>query len=129
MTDDAKDVLKIALFPIFLGNTHASRSLAARLFYRAGVSSLICDKKRSAFDLFAMSYRFYPLYKSLDDALLLEQLFSLAKKHSERTLLLVPTTEEYSSATDRLAQQLETQFIITDINSLFDCPPIKDIMS
>jgi hypothetical protein len=43
--------------------------------------------------------------------------------------MLVPTTEEYSSATDRLAQQLETQFIITDIDSLFDCPPIKDIMS
>ena len=58
-----------------------------------------------------------------------KMLFSLAKKYSERTLLLVPTTEEYSSATDRLAQQLETQFIITDIDSLFDCPPIKDIMS
>ena len=129
MTDDAKDVLKITLFPIFLGNDHTSRHLASKLFYSTGISSLICDKRRCALDLFAMSYRFYPLYKSCDDTLLSEQLMALSRKHSELTLLLIPTTEEYSAAVDRLASQLEARFIITDTENLLTSPPIADMMS
>ena len=76
-----------------------------------------------------MSYRFYPLYKSGDDTLLSEQLMALSRKHSELTLLLIPTTEEYSAAVDRLASQLEARFIITDTENLLTSPPIADMMS
>ena len=129
MTDDAKDVLKITLLPVFLGNNNTSRRLASKLFYKTGRSALICDKRRCALDLFAMSYSFYPLYKSDDDTLLLEQLIMLSQRHSELTLLLIPTTEEYSAAVERLAPQLEARFIITDAKEIFLCPPIADMMS
>ena len=129
MTDDAKDVLKITLYPIFLGNNCTSRRLASHLFYRAKVSSLICDIKRNLLDFFSVSYRFCPLYKSLDDKLLAEQLLSIAKKNSDLTLLLIPTNKEYSSAVDRLTPILESQFIITDTENLLICPPIADILA
>ena len=129
MTDDAKDVLKITLLPVFLGNNNTSRRLASKLFYKTGRSALICDKRRCALDLFAMSYSFYPLYKSDDDTLLSEQLIMLSQRHSELTLLLIPTTKEYSAAVDRLAAQLEARFIIKDTENLLISQPVADMMS
>ena len=54
---------------------------------------------------------------------------ALSRKHSELTLLLIPTTEEYSAAVDRLTSQLEARFIITDTENLLTSPPIADMMA
>lgn len=129
MTDEEKDALKITLFPIFLGNTYTSRRFAKRLFFRTGISSLICDNKRAVSDLFSISYRFCHIYKSLDDRILSEQLLSLAQKYSELTLLLIPANKDYSRAVDRLTPLLEPRFIITDTDNLFVCPPIADMLA
>lgn len=104
--------ISTSVFPVLLGDGKVSRRAARRLFMSFNLTSTVFDKKRSALSYLSCISRFSPLPPNSSDEFVLMSLDKIFEEHEEKTLLLIPCTEDYSDLVARNKSRLEKKFII-----------------
>ncbi|MBP3369154.1 MAG: hypothetical protein J6L85_00245 [Clostridia bacterium] len=122
-----RDEARLYFVPYILGNNPTAHKLAARIFRKFGIVSLICDDHRSARDLIDMSSKTLMLTPTDSPRLLAEQLISLAAQNKYTLPIIISTDERFQSMLDRERELLEHTFVFADADSLFDSSPLVNI--
>ena len=113
MEAERNEILQENVCPILLDNTAAAHRLAAGLYRRYGIISLIVGKPRFR-DLFDAASRTLRLSPTACDRLRVEQWIDLAKRSEGQLLLLVPTSDGARDVVHRFAEALEPYFIVLE---------------
>ena len=113
--------------PYLLGNTPLSHRIAARIFYKYGIVSLICDEGRSPLCALDIACRYLPLSPSSEPRIIAEQLLSLCEQQPYTLPIIIPVSPKYEKAVKSERAALEHKFVIADKATLFSSSPLADI--
>lgn len=111
MTEETKELLRQDILPVMLGNGLSAHRLAARIFARYGVVSVLCGARRGFFDCLDPTSVFLRLSRKDSARLFAERLTDFADAHEELLCLLVPMTADASALVSEQAPLLETRFV------------------
>lgn len=127
MTRNAKNMLRDAVIPVLLGDCADSELLALRLYFRLGVTSYVCDTKKSLLSLINPSVRFFPLFvtDTCENAL---NSLSYISDNTDYLPILVPCTAKYARLIERNRDFFESRFIISDTDSLLLSKPLSELL-
>ena len=120
ISDAAKEALSSTIVPVMLGDGPKARMLAARLFLKYGVQSIICDEKQSAWRFVFGFGGFYKIIKSSESRLVAEELERIADVSSGGLLFVAPCSADFSRLLEEVTDRVETRFIIASSDDLLD---------
>lgn len=121
-----KDEARLYYVPYILGNTPEAHKLSRRIYRKFGIISVICDSRRSVFDLFDLSSRTVVLSSTDSPRLIAEQLLSLASQTRYTLPLIISVSHEFEQAIAYEREILERSFVICEVDTLFDTSPLAD---
>jgi hypothetical protein len=112
---------------MLLGDNATSHLLALRIYFSLGVTSYICDGKRSFLSLINPAVRFFPVYSDEDAS---AALFALdyAASNADYLPLLVPCSALFRELVEVNRDHLETRFILSDSDSVFSSLPLSRLL-
>ena len=113
--------------PYILGNTPTSHRISARIFYKYGIVSLICDERSSPLCALDLSCRYIKLSPSNEPHIIAEQLLSLCEQQQYTLPIIIPVSPKYQRAVEAEISALEHKFVIADKDTLFSSSPLADI--
>lgn len=113
--------------PYILGNTPTSHRIAARIFCKYGIVSLICDEKSSPLCALDPTCRYLHLSPSDEPRIIAEQLLSLCEQQQYVLPIIIPVVPKYHKAVEAERDTLEHKFVIADKDTLFSSSPLADI--
>lgn len=113
--------------PYILGNTALSHRIAARIFCKYGIVSLICDDKRSPLCALDIACRYLHLASSDEPRIIADQLLSLCEQQPYTLPIIIPASQKYEKAVMAERETLEHKFVIADKATLFSSSPLADI--
>ena len=112
--------------PYLLGNSKKAHGLSLRIYKKFGIISVICDSRRSFWDILDPTSMTALLAPTDSSRLISEQLLSLTDETFGSLPLLIPMSEEYARSISCERETLERRFIICDADELFSSSsPIK----
>ncbi len=116
------------LCPCILDGKHA-RALAAKIFFKYGIVSLLLSKKASPLDFVSFFYKRIPCVAqgTSNARLLCEELTDMAHSCNGLMMMLVPTSDSDRSAIDAYGDELEAFFIICSEDAVFCDSPLAQI--
>ncbi len=124
MDYNSKDMLRSCVIPVLLGDTFAAHLLAAKIYWRIGITSYICDAKASLLDYLDPLSNFFSLVSKDDGDIVCEALGYLAS-NKEYLPIIIPCNGHYEAFVDEHRKFLEPRFIISDKESFFNEPPMS----
>ena len=127
MSDKAlKNEARNYFVPYLLGNCKRSHGLSLRIYKKFGIISVVCDSRRSFWDILDPTSMTAVLAPTDSARLIAEQLLSLTDETFGTLPLLIPMSDEYADAVLRERETLEKRFIICKPDELFSpSSPIK----
>ncbi len=112
--------------PYLLGNSKKAHGLSLRIYKKFGIVSVICDSRRSFWDILDPTSMTAVLVSTDSSRLVAEQLISLTDETYGALPLLIPISNEYANAISCERETLERRFIICEPDELFSpSSPIK----
>ena len=127
MMEETRELIRQGIVPVVLGNGRDAHRVSARLYRSFGLPALICDTRRSLWDLLDPTCAFRALPRGGDGRLIAQELVSLAREYEDCLLLLIPLTEEYRALTCAYESLLEAYFICRDPDGLWEDPLLDGI--
>ena len=103
-----------------LGDGFAARIAAARLYFKFGVQSVICDEKQSRWRFLIGFGGFYKIIKSSEKRLIVEELYHIADASGGGSLFLTPCGSEFSRVVydPDVIDSLELRFTVAKVGDL-----------
>lgn len=105
-----KELFKQTVIPVILGNGIRAHRLSLRFFFRYGVRSVICGKRKGLLDILDPVCDFLKLYSD-DSRLMCEQLSDISED-GEFIMPLISVTDRLCSFVNENEELLESRFII-----------------
>ena len=127
MTADAKNMLRESLIPVLVGDCPRAHLLAARIYFRTGIVSYVCDEKRSPLSFIDPFSKYFPLFSRSHGGVALDSL-KYAASCPDYLPLLVICDNALSDFVEKYRDALEASFIIADRKTLFDVPPLSELL-
>ncbi|MBE6592562.1 MAG: hypothetical protein E7642_01045 [Ruminococcaceae bacterium] len=123
-----KDEARLYYVPYILGNTPEAHRLSRSIYHKFGIISVICDSRRSFFDVFDLTSRTVTLSSTDSSRLIAEQLVSLAAQTRYTLPLIIPASDELRKVVSDERGTLERSFVICEADTLFNSSPLADIL-
>lgn len=116
----AEEALDSFVVPIMLGDGFSARMAAARLYFKFGVQSVICDEKQSRWRFLIGFGGFYKIIKSSEKRLIVEELYHIADASGGGSLFLTPCGSEFSRVVydPDVIDSLELRFTVAKVGDL-----------
>ena len=124
MDYNSKDMLRSCVIPVLLGDTFSAHILAAKIYFRTGIISYVCDSKISFLDYLDPLSKFFSLVSEDEEDIICQCLEYLAS-NKEYLPIVIPCNERYSAFADKYREFLEPRFILSDKESFFSEPPMS----
>jgi len=123
---EAKELLAENVVPVILSNGVAAQKLSWTLFFKYGISSVLCGERKSLLNYINFNCGFLHLLKFGDDALVVRQLKDFSEKWNECILLLVPAGAEDEGFIEKHSAELESFYILSRSSAdIYDLPLMK----
>ena len=116
----AREALKTSVVPILVGDGLKARLLAAKVFMKYGVHSVICDEKQSAWRFVVGFGGFYKIIRTHDPRLLCEELERISELSAGGVLIIAPCSNIFSDLVSECEREIEKRFVIAKPNTLLD---------
>lgn len=120
ISEVAREALNTSVVPILFGDGLRARLLAARVFVKYGVHSVICDEKQSAWRFLLGFGGFYKIIRTPDPRLFCEELERIAEMSAGGVLILAPCDEPFADLVNECESEIEKRFVIAERNTLLD---------
>lgn len=126
VNDEFRAMARQTVLPVILDHNGAAHRLAASLFRRYGIASMVCGDKQSLRDRLSLCSAFLLLFHEKHPALAAEQLMDFARTYEELILILIPITEEQQRFVADHRALLEDRYLLSDPKAVFTCAPLAN---
>ena len=127
MRDDQKWMLKDALLPILLGDSLSAHLLSLKIYARCGVQSYVCDDKRGVLSFIDPTSKFFDLISAKEGSAVMAALSQIAA-NSDYLPVIIPTSERFERLVEEYRETLESLFIITSKEKVWNSAPFAALM-
>ncbi len=117
-----KELIRESVVPILPDQSLRAHLLAFRLFFKWGIVSFLCGKKRALLTALDPVCRFLPINKD-EERLAAEQLTDFAEAWSDCLFFFLPLTEKDRIFADRYASSLTCRMIVSTPQALLSQAP------
>ena len=120
ISEIAREALNTSVVPILVGDGLKARLLAAKVFMKYGVHSVICDEKQSAWRFVVGFGGFYKLLRTADARLFCEELERISELSAGGVLIIAPCSNIFSDLVSECEREIEKRFVIAKPTTLLD---------
>ena len=128
MRKEAKDMLREAVIPMLLGDNARAQLLALKIYLRCGVTSYVCDTKRSLFSLINPAVSFFRLYSDSKDGIAVLEALGYVASNTDYLPMIVACDASFAELIDNNREFFEPRFILTDSVTLFSSSPLSKLV-
>ena len=123
----ARESAREYFVPYILGGSAHAHAIAAQIYFRYGIVSLVCDQHPSPIGSLDPFCRYVRLSPASDSSLIAEQLLALCAQQSYTLPIIIPVSKYYEDLAEAERERLEHKFVISSKETLFSSSPLANI--
>ena len=117
--EESIEAIRDTVVPVIADHRPGAHLLVLRLYWKFGIHSFVCGRKRNFWDILNPTAKFLRLSDFDDHRLAAEQLNDFADGYEDCLFFLICRDQDQTNDLLQHAPLLESRFILTDADKLF----------